>query len=66
VGAAVPDGARTVAALQRRVRRRHKKLTDWARQLLLQVHRWTPGREIVAVADSSFAAMELLAALSPA
>ena len=46
--------------------RRHKKLTDWARQLLLQARRWLPGRALVAVADSSFAAIELLAALAPA
>ena len=44
--------------------KRHKKLTDWARQLVLQVRRWLPGRELVLVADSGFAALELLAALS--
>jgi hypothetical protein len=43
--------------------RRHKKLTDWARQLLLLVARWLPGRRVVAVADSSYAAIELLAAV---
>lgn len=41
----------------------HKKLTAWARQMLLQVKRWLPEREMVVVADSSFAALELLAAL---
>ena len=40
--------------------RRHKKLTDWARQLLLQVRRWLPNRQVIAVADSSYAAIELL------
>lgn len=45
--------------------RRHKRLTDWARQLLLQLRRWLPGRSLVVVADSSFAALDLLAALSP-
>ncbi|MBE9079877.1 transposase [Romeria aff. gracilis LEGE 07310] len=44
--------------------RRHKRLTDWARQMLLQVRRWLPDRAIVVVADSSFAALELLWALS--
>ena len=44
--------------------RRHKKLTDWARQLVLQARRWLPGRELVVVGDSAFAALELLAALS--
>jgi hypothetical protein len=43
--------------------RRHKKLTDWARQLVLQARRWMPGRPLVLVADSGFAALELLAAL---
>lgn len=42
---------------------RHKRLTDWARQALLQVRRWLPDRQVVAVADQSFAAIELLAAL---
>src|ERR671926_113651 len=43
--------------------RRHKKLTDWARQLVLQARRWMPERRLVLVADSSFAALELLASL---
>ena len=43
--------------------RRHKRLTDRARQLLLLVARWLPGRRLVAVADSSYAAIELLAAV---
>lgn len=42
--------------------RRHKTLTDWARQMLLVVRRWWPERTIVAVADSTYAALELLAA----
>lgn len=41
--------------------RRHKKLTDWARQALLLLKHWLPDRLIVCVADSSFAAIELLA-----
>jgi hypothetical protein len=45
-------------------RQRHKKLTDWARQLILQTRRWLPGRDIVLVGDSGFAALELLAALA--
>jgi DDE superfamily endonuclease len=40
----------------------HKKLTDWARQMITQVHRWLPERAIVVVADSSYAVLELLAA----
>ncbi|HET6468092.1 MAG TPA: transposase [Geminicoccaceae bacterium] len=42
---------------------RHKELTDWARQLLLLLARWLPERRLIAVADSSYAAIELLAAL---
>lgn len=45
--------------------RRHKALTDHARQLLRQVSRWLPGRELVMVADSSFSALEFLNALAP-
>ena len=40
--------------------KRHKKLTDWAWQLLLQARRWYPKREIVAVADSTYASLKLL------
>jgi len=35
--------------------RRHKLLTDWARQGVLQLCRWLPEREIIFVGDSSFA-----------
>ena len=44
-------------------RRRHKKLTDWGRQVLLQTARWLPERDIIAVADSSYAAIDLLNAV---
>jgi hypothetical protein len=40
--------------------RRHKKITEWAWQLLLQVRRWYPQREIVAVADRAYASLKLL------
>jgi len=40
--------------------RAHKKLTDWARQVLLQARRWLPGRKLVVVMDSSFAAIDFL------
>ncbi len=39
-----------------------KTIVDWARQAALQIHRWLPNRYIVLVADSAFAAIELLAA----
>lgn len=48
--------------------RRHKTLTDWARQLLRQIGRWcraiAPGRPVIMVGDMSFAALELLGALA--
>ena len=43
--------------------RRHKTLTARARQALLLVARWLPERRVIAVGDSSYAAIELLAAL---
>jgi DDE superfamily endonuclease len=44
--------------------RRHKKLTDWARQMALQARQWLPGREVVLLGDSSFAALEFLVTLA--
>jgi hypothetical protein len=43
--------------------RSHKTLLDWARQMVLQIHRWLPDRKIVIVADSAFAAIDFLAAV---
>lgn len=43
---------------------RHKKLTDWARQMIFQVRRWVPNRNLVIVGDSSFACLELLSSIS--
>jgi hypothetical protein len=40
--------------------KRHKKITEWAWQLLLLVRRWYPKRQIVAVADGTYAALKLL------
>jgi DDE superfamily endonuclease len=40
--------------------KRHKTLTDWAWQLLLLVRRWHPERQIVAVADRTYASLKLL------
>ena len=36
--------------------KRHKKLTDWARQMILQIKRWLPDRQIIVVADRRGAA----------
>jgi hypothetical protein len=38
----------------------HKKITEWAWQMLLLVRRWWPERQIVAVADSTYASLKLL------
>jgi DDE superfamily endonuclease len=40
--------------------KRHKKITEWAWQLLLLLRRWYPQREIVAVADRAYASLKLL------
>jgi len=44
--------------------RAHKKLTDWGRQMVMQVRRWLPERQLVIVADSSFAVILWLFQLS--
>ena len=41
--------------------RQPQKLTDRARQVILQVKRWHPKRALIFVADSSYAVLELLA-----
>ena len=40
--------------------RRHKKLTDWARQMIMQLRRWLPQRPLVLVGDNSYAVLDLL------
>ncbi len=44
----------------RKMGKAHKKITDWARQMILQLRRWLPDRPIVVVADSGYAALDLL------
>ncbi|HEY6405897.1 MAG TPA: transposase [Ktedonobacteraceae bacterium] len=41
--------------------KRHKTITDWARQMIRQVHRWLPQRALVIVGDGSYAVVEFLA-----
>ena len=41
-------------------RQYHKKLTDWARQMLRQVRRWVSHHELIVVAERSFAVLTLL------
>lgn len=43
--------------------KQHKKLTDWARQMIFQLHRWLSNRLIIIVADSSYAVLDLLDAV---
>lgn len=43
---------------------RHKTLPEWARQLVGLIHRWLPGRGVGMVADSAYAVIELLKAVS--
>ena len=40
--------------------RSHKKLTDWARQMIYQLRRWLPHRELVVVGDNGYAVLDLL------
>jgi hypothetical protein len=40
--------------------KRHKKITEWAWQLLLVLRRWYPQRQIVATADRAYASLKLL------
>src|SRR5436305_2989762 len=41
--------------------KKHKTITDWAQQMIRQVHRWLPDRALVIVADGSYAVLEFLA-----
>ena len=43
---------------------RHKPLPQWAGQLIGLLHRWLAGRELVVVADRSYAVLELLKQVS--
>ena len=43
---------------------RHKPLPEWAGQLIGLIHRWLPRREVVVVADSSYALLTLLKQVS--
>ena len=42
--------------------RRHKVITDGARQLVRAVHRWHPTRPLILVADTAYAALAFRAA----
>ncbi len=40
--------------------KRHKKLADWAPQMIFQLRRWLPKAHIIVVADASFAILDFL------
>ncbi len=40
--------------------RKPKTITDWGRQLVLQLRRWLPNRVLVVVADRAYAALDFL------
>ena len=40
--------------------RQHKKITDWARQMVMQLRRWLPHRPLVLVGDNGYAVLDLL------
>jgi len=61
LGVAVLDGAGTVRALERRPWATPQEA--WARQAILQAKHWLAKRRVIIVADSSFAALELIAAV---
>ena len=45
-------------------KKKHKTITDWAWQMLLQVSRWIPGRSLVVVADGTYAVLDFLLKVS--
>ena len=42
--------------------KRHKTLSVWARQMLMQVRRWLPERSLIFVGDGSYSVLDLLLA----
>ena len=40
--------------------RRHQKITDWARQMVMLLRRWLTRRPLVPVGDNGYAALDLL------
>lgn len=63
LGTPISDGISPLRTYHQEQGRRHKRLTDWTRQMLHQVRRWLPTKAIIVVADSSFAALDLLGTL---
>ena len=40
--------------------RRHKRITDWARQMVMLLRRWLPQRQLILVGDNGYAVLDLL------
>lgn len=40
--------------------KRHKSITEWARQMIVQLRRWIPDRLLVVVGDGTYATIELI------
>jgi hypothetical protein len=49
--------------MERRNGKPHKTLTTWGRPAILQTKRWLSDGRLILVADSGFAALDLLAAV---
>ena len=62
VGFALLDGTGVFERYYDGRKQQHKSLTDWARQMIMQVRSWLPKRQLIVTADSSYATLELLAA----
>lgn len=45
--------------------KRHKKLSDWARQICLLLYRWLPDFKLIMLGDGAYAVMDLLASTRP-
>lgn len=45
-------------------KKKHKTITDWARQMIKQLRRWLPQRTLVIVADGTYAVLEFLSQVS--
>ena len=60
MGLALPNGASPSERYAAERGKRYKKLTDWARQMVVQVRRWLPDRPLVLVADSGYAVLVLV------
>jgi hypothetical protein len=42
---------------------RHKSVVDWARQMILQLARWLPGRRLIVLMDVNYTGQKLLGAI---